>query len=107
MTLGPVNEAFTVRKIQLLFGGGGTAKDVTVRVYSDDSGATEPGAMLFEQDFTLQAADDAMQELDLNGENVSHSGAGSIRVMVLFNHTSFPSARAPDSSRPTWKMFVE
>lgn len=96
MTLGPVNEALTVRKIQLLFGGGGTAKDVTVRVNADGPGATEPGAVLFEQDVTLQAADDAMQEIDLASDKVAHPGAGSIRVMLLFGHTSFPSVARDD-----------
>jgi len=95
VTLGPVNEAFKVRKIQLLFGGGGSTKDVTVRVYADDAGTTDPGALLFEADYTLQAADDALQEIDLTGENIAH-GAGSIRVSVLFSHTSFPSVARDD-----------
>jgi MYXO-CTERM domain-containing protein len=56
--------------VRLLYGGVAQTRTVTLRVWDDSGGATAPGAMLYEGDFQLTGANDAMQELSVAGESV-------------------------------------
>lgn len=98
-TLGPVNETFQLTKIHFLFGPVGTADaTVTVRIYMD-SGTATPGAQIYNADYSITPANDAMHEIDLTAENVTVLGGGSIRVGLEVQHAGAPGiARDDDGS---------
>jgi hypothetical protein len=98
-TLGPVSDPFTVSNITLLFGPQGTfpPTTVTLHIYEDD-GQGNVGAEIFTGDVQLMPADNALQQIDLSGMNVT-AQAGSIRVAIEFKQDGAPSiARDTDGT---------
>ncbi|RMG21179.1 MAG: hypothetical protein D6729_01355 [Deltaproteobacteria bacterium] len=79
----------TLRSVELLFGGGspGIMRTVTLLVWTD--GGTAPGTKLYEADFQLTSADDAINSLDL-GE-MAPTIDGPFWVALQFGHAGFPS----------------
>ncbi|HVV83414.1 MAG TPA: hypothetical protein VHE35_10100, partial [Kofleriaceae bacterium] len=59
-----------LQAVQLLFGGNTATRTITLQIWDDSQGGSDPGAMIYEGDFELTGANDAMQSLDLSGENV-------------------------------------
>jgi hypothetical protein len=94
-TLGPVAATFTIEKIRFLFCGDTLTRTVTLRIYLD-SGNPNPGTEIYNADYQVTGADDALQEIDLSGENVTVPGGGSIRVSFQFQHAGLPSISRDD-----------
>jgi hypothetical protein len=94
-TLGPVAATFTIEKIRFLFCGDTLTRTVTLRIYLD-SGNTNPGTEIYNADYQVTGADDALQEIDLSGENVTVPGGGSIRVSFQFQHAGLPNISRDD-----------
>jgi hypothetical protein len=95
VTLGPVSDTFTVNNIKFLFGGGGTAKTLTLHIY-EDTGAVLPGNEIYSADYQVTPADDSIQSIDLSADMVVHDGAGSIRVALEMPHSNLPSVMRDD-----------
>ncbi|MCC6558365.1 MAG: hypothetical protein IT372_35955 [Polyangiaceae bacterium] len=74
--------------VQFLFGGAPGTKDITLHVWDDSGLQDDPGTELFSGDYTLTAADDQMQAVDLSGDNVIVPG--TFRVGIYFKHTGYP-----------------
>lgn len=89
VTLGPVSDTFTVRKVQFLFGPAGPPVTVNVAVHAD-VGTDTPGALLYQGNYEITPADNALHEIDLTGEDVEHIGPGSIRVVIGVMHDGAP-----------------
>ena len=94
-TLGPVAATFTIEKIRFLFCGDTLTRIVTLRIYLD-SGNANPGTEIYSADYQVAGADDALQEIDLSGENVAVPGGGSFRVSFQFQHSGLPSISRDD-----------
>ena len=94
-TLGPVAATFTIEKIRFLFCGDTLTRTVTLRIYLD-SGNANPGTEIYNADYQVTGADDALQEIDLSGENVAVPGGGSFRVSFQFQHAGLPSISRDD-----------
>jgi MYXO-CTERM domain-containing protein len=94
-TLGPVAQTFTIKKIRFLFCGDTLTRTVTLRIYLD-SGNPNPGTEIYNGDYQVTGADDALQEMDLTGENVVVPGGGSIRVSLQFQHDGLPNISRDD-----------
>jgi MYXO-CTERM domain-containing protein len=94
-TLGPVAATFTIKKIRFLFCGDTLTRTVTLRIYLD-SGNPIPGTEIHSADYQVTGSDDALQEMDLSGENVVVPGGGSIRVSLQFQHSGLPSISRDD-----------
>ncbi len=91
--------------VQLLFGGATSTQTVTLTVYSD-TGATDPGGVLFSADYQLTGANDALSEIDLSGDNVTFSG--DVRVSIGLQHAGFPSlARDDDGTIDATRNFLK
>ena len=56
--------------VRLLYGGAAATRTVTLHIWDDSAGGTNPGAEIFNGDFELMGSNDSMQELSLAGENV-------------------------------------
>lgn len=84
---GPFPMAIT--RVQLLFGGAGTTRTVTLRIWDDSAGTTAPGTELYAGDFQLTGADNVLQELDLSTAGIQVGGA--FRVGIEFQHSGAPS----------------
>ncbi|MBL8741657.1 MAG: hypothetical protein JNK04_11205, partial [Myxococcales bacterium] len=95
VTLGEVSDTFTVRKVQFLFGPAGPPLQVNVAVHAD-VGTDMPGALLYQGDYEITPADNALHEIDLTGENVEHIGPGSIRVVIGVMHDGAPGVARDD-----------
>lgn len=94
-TLGPVATTFTIEKIRFLFCGDTLTRTLTLRIYLD-SGNPNPGTEIYNADYQVTGADDALQEIDLSGENVTVPGGGSIRVSFQFQHSGLPNISRDD-----------
>jgi MYXO-CTERM domain-containing protein len=94
-TLGEVSDTFTVRKVLFLFGPAGPPLEVNVAVHAD-VGTDMPGALLYQGNYTITPADNALHEIDLTGENVEHIGPGSIRVVIGVMHDGAPGVARDD-----------
>jgi hypothetical protein len=101
VTLGPVSDTFTIQKLQFLFGPTDPMmRTLNVKVIVEDSPGVL-GATLYQGDYQITPASDALQVIDLTTMNVTHAGAGSIRVAVQVNHTGAPGvARDDDGCQP-------
>lgn len=94
-TLGEVSDTFTVRKVLFLFGPAGPPLQVNVAVHAD-VGTDMPGALLYQGNYEITPADNALHEIDLSGENVEHIGPGSIRVVIGVMHDGAPGVARDD-----------
>ena len=85
----PTDVPATLTHVELLFGGGspGVMRTLTLFVWED--GGNAPGAKLYEADFQLTSADDAMNALDL-GQNAP-TVRGPFWVALQFGHAGLPS----------------
>jgi MYXO-CTERM domain-containing protein len=96
-TLGPVNESFSIDRIRFLFGPDGGMIDVTLNIYDEANPNAPP---IFTSEYQVTPAIDAIQEIDLTGDNVVVPG-GSIRVAIQVFHSDTPSiARDDDGQAP-------
>lgn len=95
VTLGPVESAYAIQRIQFIFCGSGDTVTMTLKIYQE-SGGSNPGTVLYEADYGVTGADDAMQEIDISSENVSLPGGSAVRVSLLFNHSGFPGVARDD-----------
>lgn len=92
----PAGGPYQLTAVTLLFGGATTTQNVTLTVWND-VGADNPGAMLYEGDWTLTGANDAFSVIDLSAESIFVSGP--FRVGITFQHNGLPSiARDADGT---------
>ncbi len=94
-TLGEVSDTFTVRKVTFLFGPAGPPIQVSVAVHAE-VGTDMPGALLYQGEYEITPADNALHEIDLTGEDVEHVGPGSIRVVIGVMHDGAPGVARDD-----------
>ena len=107
VTLGPVADAFEVRKVRFLYGpdqgvggGGGSGGgpgdyEVTLRIYQDD-GNTDPGSLLHENTYVVVPASDSIQEIDLTASAIGLPSGSSFRVAIEMDHDGPPSIARDD-----------
>jgi hypothetical protein len=95
--LGPQSQAYTIRKVLLLFGGDTATKTVTLTIYND-SGSTTPGAVVHSADYALTGSAAAFREIVLTSLNIHVAANQQIRVSVAFQHSGLPSV-ALDAAR--------
>ncbi|MBK8259041.1 MAG: hypothetical protein IPK82_41075 [Polyangiaceae bacterium] len=103
----PPESGVALLKIQVVFGGGiaGTKKDVTLHIWDDAALTDEPGAELFKGNFTLTAANTALQEMDISAQSVVVTGP--FRVGLEFTHDGLPSiARDDDGNIQPDRNFI-
>ncbi len=99
-TLGPVPEAFSIQAVRFLFGGSEDQVTITLHVYIDE-GTPNPGPEIYASDFQVTGSNQAIQEIDLSGANLSLPAGSSIRVAVEFHHTGAPGlCRDDDGIQP-------
>lgn len=94
--LGPQGAAYTIRKVQLLFGGDTATKTVTLTIY-EDAGTANPGTVLYSSGYSIKGSNSAFHEIDLTGQNIHVAANHTIRVSVAFGHVGVPSV-ATDAS---------
>ncbi len=108
VTLGPVSESFTVRKVLLLFGPDSTAGTATATLTLwTETGVADPGAELYSADIGFTPSSSAMHEIDLVGEGITVTGPASIRVGIGMQHTGYPSvARDNDGASAPGRNWI-
>jgi MYXO-CTERM domain-containing protein len=84
--------------VQLLFGGAGGSRDVTVKVWDDTAGGTSPGAELDSEDFTLTGSNDTIQEITLANTVIVPA---QFRVGIVFHTGGLPSIARDDDGTIT------
>jgi hypothetical protein len=94
-----------VSRVRFLFGGTGGAQTVTLRLWDDGAGTTEPGAELFSGEFALTALDDGLQEIDLSGEDLVIDGP--VRVGLEFSQGGLPSIARDEDGITVQHNFIE
>jgi hypothetical protein len=102
--LGPESQAYTIRKLLLLFGGDTATKTVTLTIYAD-GGSTNPGTVLHSADYSLTGSDAAFREIVLTSLNIHVAANQQVRVAVAFQHSGVPSV-ALDAARTTGRNLV-
>ncbi|MFC1611259.1 MYXO-CTERM sorting domain-containing protein [Myxococcota bacterium] len=95
VTLGPVVGTFTVESVEFVFCGATTEQTVTLKIY-EDTGASDPGTLLYTNDYQVTGSDEALHQIDLSAQDVRVTGGGSIRVSLLFSHSGVPSVSRDD-----------
>lgn len=94
-----------LKRVQFLLGGSSSTVTVTLRVYTDAAGTTNPGTEIFSGDFQVTGSDVALQEVDLTANNVNVTG--QFRVGIEFQHSGFPSvARDGDGTITASRNFI-
>jgi hypothetical protein len=78
-TAAPQNYPFTLQKVQVLACLAGNQDVFLLKVWQDDGLSTEPGALLYEEAYTLTGSPSDLNEIDLSNENIVIS-AGSVRI---------------------------
>ncbi len=91
--------------VRFLFGGAGGTRTVTLHVWADAASTWAPGAELYVGDYTLTAADDALQEIDLSALGLLVSGP--FRVGLEFQHSGLPSVARDGGGITADRNFVE
>jgi hypothetical protein len=84
-----------VTAVRFLFGGAGGQEDITLRIYDNPGNGDAPGTQVFTGKYTLTAADDAFQEIDLSSEDLFVPG--NFRVGIEFTHSGLPSIGRDDN----------
>jgi hypothetical protein len=107
VTLGPVDNTFTVSLIEFLFGGAAATRDVVVKVYNDDGSSTAPGSVLLSKTFALAASDTDLQQIDVSGDNIQVTGGGSIRVSIQMTDAGVPSVSRDDDGIAASKNWIK
>ena len=96
--LGRMDDTYQVKKVQFLFGGKDETKTITLKIYRDkEDGDMFPGPLLFENDYSISASEELLQEIDLTSNPVKVEGGGSIRVAIRFQHNGLPSIACDQS----------
>ena len=90
----PGDYPLRIRKVQLLFAGGpvGVEKFVGLSIWRD-TGANNPGALLFAQEYLLTAAPTALHEIVIENLVVQD---GDFRVGIVFHHSGPPAIARDD-----------
>lgn len=100
----PAGGPYQLTTVTLLFGGAATTQDVTLHIYMDGAGA-DPGAEIYQGDYTLTGSDQAFSNIDLTAANVYVNGA--FRVGIEFQHDGAPSiARDDDGTIDAARNFI-
>ncbi len=105
VVLGPQSSAFTVRKIDFLFGGADTAEVITLTIYAD-AGTDNPGTVLYSHDYTLTPSNAAFQQIDLTTQNISVDAGQKIRVAVFLQHANLPSIAIDGNGISTGRNYI-
>jgi hypothetical protein len=96
---------WTVNRVQLLFGGAVGIQTITLHIWADGAGTTNPGTELFLGDYQLVASNEALQEIDLILEEIQVTGP--FRVGIEFQHDGLPSiARDGDGTINASRNFI-
>jgi len=96
---------WTVNRVQLLFGGAIGIQTITLHIWADGAGTTNPGTELFLGDYQLVASNEALQEIDLILEEIQVTGP--FRVGIEFQHDGLPSiARDGDGTINASRNFI-
>lgn len=88
-----------VENVLVLFGGSPGNQDVTLRVWDDTAGTTDPGAEIYSGVFNLVANDNDLTFIDLSGEGISVGG--TFRVGLEFSAAGLPSIARDDDGTLT------
>lgn len=102
--LGPQSSGFTIRRVMLLFGGDTTTKTITLTIYQD-SGGTNPGAVMHSADYSLKGSNSAFREINLVSQNLNVAASQTIRVAVGLQHDGLPGV-ATDGALTAARNFV-
>ena len=95
VTLGPVDETFTIMKVELLFGPEPGTRAIILNIYRD-IGEVNPGELLYSDSHALTASDTELQEIDLSDEKIILEEGGSIRVSIEMTAGGSPSIARDD-----------
>lgn len=93
--------SYQVTNVRFLLGGSGSGveRTITLHVWDDSAGSSNPGAELFTSDYTILAADDVLLDIDLSAEGITVTG--QFRIGIEFNHTGLPSIARDDDGNIT------
>jgi len=105
VVLGPQSSAFTLRKVDFLFGGADTSEAITLTIYAD-AGTDNPGIVLYSHDYTLTPSDAAFQQVDLTAQNIVVDAGQKIRVAVLLQHDNLPSIAIDGNGITSGRNFI-
>ncbi|MCA9756423.1 MAG: T9SS type A sorting domain-containing protein [Candidatus Eisenbacteria bacterium] len=101
----PTEVPADLQTVDLLFGGSTGQRTVTLKIWDDSAGTTNPGALLYSGDYTLTGADNAINQIDVSGEALTITGP--IRVGIEFQHSGYPSiARDDDGTIDINRNFI-
>ena len=89
----------SLQHVDLLFGGVAATQPVTLRIWEDDGTSDDPGAPIFNADYSLVASNTQMQQFDLSGDGIIVPQ--SFRVGLEFQHSGAPSIAADTDSTIT------
>lgn len=83
------DQPFRLLRMHFLFCGADTMETVTARVYRETGGSV-PGEMLYEADYQIQGADNALSEIDLTQANLTFGAGESFRFTLRLQHDGTP-----------------
>lgn len=107
VTLGPVDETYTITKVEFLFGGTAGTRDIILNIY-EDIGETDPGNLLYSAPYGITASNTDLREINLSSQNITRTGGGSIRVSIEMTASGLPSiARDDDGSINTTLNWIQ
>lgn len=79
LTADPGDYPYRVLKVRMHICPASTSGFVILRLYEDNSGTVQPGAILYEEIVQIAGSDDALNEIDLSANNIVVP-SGSVRV---------------------------
>jgi hypothetical protein len=85
----PNTEPAQVIAVQFLFGGAVETRTITLHIWDDAALTLNPGGELFSANYLIPADDEALQVIDLSGENVVVTG--TFRVGIEFSAAALPA----------------
>jgi len=85
----PGPDPVQITSIRLLFGGANPPSEITLHIWDDSAGETNPGILLFSGQYTLTHHDTVLQEIDLNSMYIFVED--TFRVGVEYAWNGLPS----------------
>jgi MYXO-CTERM domain-containing protein len=83
------DQDYSLLGVEFLFCGATTTEPVTVRIYRETGGAV-PGEMIYEADYQITGAMDALSQINLASEGLTFSAGESFRFSLRLQHAGAP-----------------
>jgi hypothetical protein len=94
-----------IKMVSLLFGGATTTEEVILRIWEDNAGTAAPGTQVFSDTYQLTGSSIAMQEIDLEDENIVVTG--TFRVGFEYTHSGgVPSVLLDNDGQIPTRNFI-